>query len=117
LKPRFQADNDLDTAIRRGVLRREPSIDFQSAAAAKLDAVPDLAVLRSAAAQGRILVSHDVTTMPAAFSELKLTGETSPGVFLVPQATPIGAVVDSLVLIWMVSDAMEWHNRLVWLPL
>ena len=35
MKPRFQADNDLRSAIRTGVLRREPAIDFQSACAAR----------------------------------------------------------------------------------
>jgi len=29
VKPRFQADNDLRSSIRTGVLRHEPSIDFQ----------------------------------------------------------------------------------------
>jgi hypothetical protein len=40
VKPRFQADNDLRSSIRTGVLRHEPSIDFQSALAARLDGIP-----------------------------------------------------------------------------
>jgi hypothetical protein len=31
VKIRFQADEDLDQAIVNGVLRREPSVDFQTA--------------------------------------------------------------------------------------
>jgi hypothetical protein len=59
VRPRFQADNDLRSAIRTGVIRREPSIDFQSARSARLDGLPDLEVLRLAAHEGRILISHD----------------------------------------------------------
>jgi hypothetical protein len=59
LKPRFQADNDLRGSIRAGVLRREPSIDFQSALAASLDGIPDPEVLGLAMVHGRILISHD----------------------------------------------------------
>ena len=59
MKPRFQADNDLRSSIRTGVLRSEPSIDFQSALAARLDGMPDSEVPRLAMLQSRILVSHD----------------------------------------------------------
>ncbi|MCC5621726.1 DUF5615 family PIN-like protein [Nostoc sp. CHAB 5715] len=42
-----------------GVLRRESTIDFQSAFTAGLKGVKDPEVLAIAAKQGRILVSHD----------------------------------------------------------
>jgi hypothetical protein len=74
VKPRFQADNDLRSAIRTGVLRREPSIDFQSARAAGLDGVPDLEVLRVTVHQGRILVSHDENSMPGYFRDFLASG-------------------------------------------
>ena len=40
MRIRFQADNDLNKAIVRAVVRREPAIDFRSAQAAGLDRVP-----------------------------------------------------------------------------
>jgi hypothetical protein len=48
VRPRFQADDDLRSSIRTGVLRREPSIDFQTALAAGLDGISDPEVLRLA---------------------------------------------------------------------
>jgi hypothetical protein len=39
-------------------LRREPRIDFQMAQAARLDGLDDEVILRLAASQFRILVSH-----------------------------------------------------------
>jgi hypothetical protein len=58
VKIRYQADNDLKKAIVKGVVRREPAIDFQAARAARLDAVSDLEVLTLAAAERRVVVSQ-----------------------------------------------------------
>ena len=41
MKIRFQADNDLKQAILKGVVRREPAIDFLSAQAARFDRLAD----------------------------------------------------------------------------
>lgn len=43
--------------------------------------------------------------------------ESSPGVFLVSQYAAIGEVIDELVLIWAASDAEEWENRILNIPL
>ena len=59
MQARLQPDSDLHKAIVRAVVRREPAIDFRSAQAARVDYVPDPEVLRGAALQGRILISHD----------------------------------------------------------
>ena len=64
-------------------LRREPRIDFQTAQAAGLDGLDDEAVLRQAASQFRILVSHDKRTMPKALASFLASGGGSSGVLLV----------------------------------
>ena len=47
-----------------------------------------------------------------------LTGaHTSPGVIVVPQSLPIGEAIEELVLIWGASDAGEWENRILRIPL
>ena len=68
----FQADADLNHIIVKATLRREPSIDFQTAHAAALVGVPDADVLALAARAGRVLVTHDRKTMPAHFAEFAL---------------------------------------------
>jgi Domain of unknown function (DUF5615) len=117
LRPRFQADNDLRAAIRLGVLRREPSIDFQSARSAALDATKDPEVLLRAMAEGRILVSHDENSMPGYFREFLEASHQSPGLLIVPQSAPTKDVIESIILLWIASDAGEWLNTIVWLPL
>jgi predicted nuclease of predicted toxin-antitoxin system len=117
VKIRFLADADLNKAIVAGLLRREPAIDFLTAHAAGLRGMSDSEVLTLAARQQRVLVSHDVGTMPAQFRAFRGAGTPSPGVFLVPQNVDLGAAIEDLLLIWLASDAAEWQNRLQWLPL
>lgn len=45
MKVRFQADADLNQIIVKAILRREPSIDFQTALAASLVGLDDNEVL------------------------------------------------------------------------
>jgi hypothetical protein len=56
---RFQADADLNQIILHAVIRREPTLDFQTAEAAGLAGLRDPAVLVLAAREGRVLVTHD----------------------------------------------------------
>ena len=89
MRPRFLADENLNAKIIAGLLRREPTIDFQTASAAGLRGLSDPGVLAIAAQKGRILVSHDRETMPSHFSRL----------------------------IWACSEADEWIGRAGYLPL
>src|ERR1035437_970837 len=82
---RFLADADLNYAIVKGCRRHEPAMDFLSANEARLQGVPDPEVLALAAEQNRILVTHDLETMPRHFGEFLMRRESSPGVFLVSQ--------------------------------
>src|SRR5579862_2740364 len=61
---RFQADANFNALIVKGLPRRQPLIDIQSADAAGLAGMPDPEVLALTAQSGRILVSHDYHTMP-----------------------------------------------------
>ena len=113
---RFLADANLNEHIVSAALRRAPEIDFQRAVAAGLQGLDDVAVLGRAAQEGRVLVSHDRSTMPSHFAEF-LKNEPSPGVLLVPQYLPVQEVAEELLLIWAASDAEEWRDRIVHLPL
>lgn len=116
MRVRFRADADLDARIVRGLKRRQPGIDIRTAAEAGLGGLEDAAVLRIAAVSTRVLVTHDKRTMPGHFAEF-LTANTSPGVIVAPRSLPMATLIDELLLLWAGSDATEWENRLVWLPL
>jgi hypothetical protein len=116
LTVRYQADADLNQAIVTGVLRREPEVNFQSAFAAGLDGIIDAEVLRLSAQQGRILVSHDRRTMPLEFAAF-IASQQSSGVIIVSRKLSFETAIEELLLIWAVSNAEEWVNRIAKLPL
>jgi hypothetical protein len=116
LRPKFIADGDLSQDIVKGLRLREPTLDFATAREGGTIGLKDPAVLALAAKSGRILVSHDRKTMPTHFARFVQTS-VSPGVIIVPQNLPLRASIEELILIWKASDAREWQNALLSLPL
>jgi hypothetical protein len=55
--------------------------------------------------------------MPGHFSDFVRGGSYSPGVLIVPQGASVGRVIESILLVWIASDANEWIDRIVWLPI
>lgn len=117
MKPQFLADADLHFDIVTGVLRREPAIDFESSQELLEEGLQDPDVLAVAAQDERIVVSHDVNTMPGHFQRFLAEHGSSPGLFLMPQSVPVSVAIEELALIWVTSEAAEWRNLMVWLPL
>ena len=116
MKVRFQADADLNQTIVLALLRREPGANFQTAATARLAALPDGAVLALAADEGRLLVTHDQSTMPEHFARF-IAARDSPGLLVVPQHFAPSLVAEELLSIWVLTGADEWVNRIAYLPL
>lgn len=116
MKAKFQADADLDARILRGLKRRAPEIDVQSSIDAGLKSMPDPQVLKLCADLGRILISQDRSTMPRHFQHFA-QNNVSPGVILLRGGISIRAAIDEIILIWSATEAEEWLNRLVWIPL
>jgi predicted nuclease of predicted toxin-antitoxin system len=116
MKIQFLADENLRRAIVFGLRRREPSANFVQAYEAGAAGKDDLAVLQIAAEQNRILVSHDLRTMPQHFRHF-VARQTSPGVILIPQKLPLSTAIEQLVMIWLASEAEEWVNQIRFLPL
>jgi len=116
VKTRFQADANFNEDIVAGVLRRLPEIDFQTANEAELVRLSDHEVLAKAAAEGRILITHDRRTVPLHFARFIQTG-SSPGVLVVSQKAELLRIIEDLILIWFASDAEEYTNSIRTLPL
>ena len=116
MKIQFLADEDLRRAIVLGFRRREPSASFVPAYEVGVAGKDDPTVLQIAAEQNRILVSHDVRTMPRHFQNF-ISRQTSPGVIMIPQKLPVSTAIEQLLLIWLASEAGEWINQIRFLPL
>lgn len=114
-KVRFQADADLKQAIVTGTIRRQSSLDFQSAEAAGLEGKKDPQVLAMAAQEGRILVTHDRKTMPAEFGRF-IESQNSAGVLIVSQKFSVNEAIEAIILVWEASTAEEWVNPIMSIP-
>ena len=68
MNAKFLADANFDLVILAAAKRREPVLDFQTAQAAGLAGLEDPEVLTVAAREGRVLLTHDVRTMPRHFA-------------------------------------------------
>lgn len=60
---RFLADENFNNQIIRGILRQNPEIDIVRVQDVGLSEADDPTVLEWAARQGRVVLTHDVTTM------------------------------------------------------
>jgi hypothetical protein len=116
MKPRFQADADLNRKIVAGLRRREPAIDFQDAYAGDVIGRPDPEVLAMAAGEGRVLISHDRRTMIKHFWRF-IQNQTGPGLIIVSQDMDVGQAIEELLLIWAATEAEEWRNAALFVPL
>jgi hypothetical protein len=116
MRPRFQADADFNEEIISGLLRNHPDMDFQTAEEAGLRGLPDPSVLARAADDRRILVTHDRRTLPAHFADF-IQRRESPGVIIISQRVTVRRAMDELDLVWEASEAEEWTNLIVELPL
>lgn len=116
MRAKFLADANFDLVILVAAKRRELAFDYQTALEAGLTGQQDPDVLAIAAQEGRVLLTHDVRTMPQHFASF-IGEHTSAGVLLVPQSLPRRQVVEDLLLVWAAMEAEEWTNRIMSLPL
>ena len=116
MKPRLLADADLHPGIVRGISARNPEVDFKISQGVLPEGARDPEVLAFAAEHGRVLVSHDVNSMPLHFREFT-TAPVSPGLILIPQRLSIGTAIQELLLVWECNDARDFLNQVLYLPL
>ena len=116
MKVRFLADANFNQKMVAGLLLRESAIDFALPQTLIPAGMKEPDVLDLAYLSGRILVSHDVTTMPRWFDQ-SVQERSCAGLILVSDGVPIRHVIADLLLIWHLTEAEEWRNRMEWLPL
>jgi len=114
---RLATDEDFNNRIVRGLLRRQPDLDILRVQDAGLAGRDDKEVLAWAASEGRILITHDVTTMKQAAYDRIAAGLPMPGVFEISQDVPIGRALEDILLLVLCSDQDEWQGQLIFLPL
>ena len=81
---RLITNHNFNGRILRGLRRRLPNLDVVRALDVGLAGVADPDLLEWAAAADRILLTHDVNTVPGFAYDRVRAGLPMPGVFLVP---------------------------------
>jgi len=114
---RLLIDENFTHQILRGVRSRLPELDFVLVRQIGLAGFEDPALLRWAARNGRIMLTHDINTMVPYANQLILMGESMGGVIVVPQQTPIGRAIKDLELVIVCHSQEEFRDRIEYLPL
>jgi hypothetical protein len=93
------ADENFNRNIVRGLRRRQADIDIVRIQDVGLSGADDPTMLAWAAQEGRVLLTHDVSTITHYAYERVRGGMSMPGVFEVSRGLPIGRVIDDLLLL------------------
>ncbi len=115
--PRFLADEDFNNHVVRGLRRRRPEIDIVRVQDVALGNAKDPLVLAWAAVNERIVLTHDISTLPDFAGARIQRGERMPGVVIAPRRLSIAQVIEDLLLLAECSREGEWEGRIIYLPL
>jgi hypothetical protein len=114
---RLAADENFDNDVLHGLLLRNPALDIVRVQDVGLAGAVDPIVLEWAAKEGRILLTHDVKTMPRHAYQRVAAGQPMPGVFEVGHSVSIAQAIEDLLLLAEYSQDGEWEGKVLYLPL
>jgi hypothetical protein len=114
---RFAADENLHGDLLRALQRRWPSLEIVRVQDTEMLSADDETLLAWCALENRVLLTHDVKTMPGHAMARLDRGERLAGVFLIPAQLGIGEALADLELVIECSLDGEWDGRLVFLPM
>jgi len=114
---RLAADENFNNNIVRGLLRRNPELDIIRIQDVGLSGADDPTVLEWAAQEGRILLTHDVSTITKYAYERVRAHQKMPGVFEVSRDIKVGQAIEDILLLAEYSLDGEWKDQVRYLPL
>ena len=114
---RLLADENFNNAILRGLRLRNPEVDVVRVQDVDLSGEEDPVILDWAAREGRVLLTHDKSTIPGCAYDRIKAGQPMAGVCEVSRSVPIGQAIEDLVLIAECSDESDWEYQIRYLPL
>ena len=113
---RLLADENFNGAIVAGLGRTVDRLDLVRVQDVGLRTLDDPTILDWAASEGRVLLTHDMRTIPDFAHSRVAQGLPMPGAFIVRLALPVGMAVHELATIMGASEPPEWVDRVVYLP-
>lgn len=113
---RLLVDENLNNHIYRSLLLQRPGLDIVRVQDVGLSGKSDPEVLAWALAENRILLTHDVRTIPPLALEWLNEGRSIPGILLSEQGASLGQIILDLLLIIDASEQSEWEGQMYYLP-
>ena len=114
---RLLADENLNNNIFRALLHHKPDLDIVRVQDVNLSGADDPTILEWAAQQGRVLLTHDASTLTYHAYERIRAGKPTPGIFVISQRLPISVILRDIMLIVECNLIDEWERRVTCLPL
>lgn len=114
---RRAADENLNDHIVRGLRRRNPELDIVRVRDAGLSGAEDIQVVEWATREGRLLLTHDVSTMASEVEELIRSGARPAGLLVIGRSVPVSVAIEDILLLAACSVEGEWEGQIVYLPL
>ena len=111
---RLLSDENFNDKIVLGVLRRVPDLDVIRVADVALCGASDEEILEWAAANERILLTHDCSTIPPTAYQRIAERKPMPGVIVIASGGPIGAAVEQILLLATASMEGEWDGQVLY---
>jgi predicted nuclease of predicted toxin-antitoxin system len=114
---RLLIDENFNHRILRGLIVRLPTLDHLVAQNTELRGAKDPSLLAWAAELNRILVTHDIKTIPKYAYERVVAGQPMPGVIVVPETLDIGEAIEQLSMAVECLEQSELENQVMHLRL
>lgn len=114
---RLVSDENFNGDIVRGLFRRHAEFDLVRVQDVGLMQTPDPDILEWAANHGRVLLSHDVSTVPPAAYRRVGDGKPMLGVFILSDRMPIGQAIGEILFLSVDAEPDEWNGQVLYLPL
>src|ERR1700731_4848849 len=114
---RFLTDEDFDGRLTSALLARIPGLDLVRVQDVGLVHTPDPGILAWAAAEGRVVLTHDRNTMAGFASTRVHVGEPMLGLFVVDRQASFSQVLSDLEAMAGASEMDEWRDQIIFVPL
>jgi len=101
----------------RGLRLRIPALDYVIVQETAMQGMQDPPLLREAAVLHRVLVTHDLKTVPRHAYARVAAGEPMPGIIAVPDDLPIGQAIEQLQIVVECAEENDLENQVLYLPL
>ena len=114
---RFLADENFDRRIVQALRRTAPHIDVALAQEAGLTGMTDQALLAWAAANSRILLSHDYKTLPLQVRRGLQAGHRVSGILLMKRTVPPAKAAEEIALRGECTEPADWKGQIEYLQI